>query len=113
MGTIGTIIFLIFAGILAGVVSAVASMASLVSYPALLIAGAPPVMANITNTAALIFTGFGSALSSLEDMKGHWREAAKYALFILSGALLGSILLLRFPGTVFEKLVPFFVIFSG
>ena len=41
-------------------------MASLVSYPALLIAGAPPVMANITNTAALIFTGFGSALSSLE-----------------------------------------------
>ena len=53
MGTIGTIIFLIFAGILAGVVSAVASMASLVSYPALLIAGAPPVMANITNTAAL------------------------------------------------------------
>lgn len=59
MGTIGTIIFLIFAGILAGVVSAVASMASLVSYPALLIAGAPPVMANITNTAALIFTGFG------------------------------------------------------
>jgi len=113
MGTIGTIIFLIFAGILAGIVSAVASMASLVSYPALLIAGAPPVMANITNTAALIFTGFGSALSSLDDMKGHWREAAKYALFILSGALLGSILLLRFPGTVFEKLVPFFVIFSG
>ncbi|RVU70838.1 MULTISPECIES: sulfite exporter TauE/SafE family protein [Lactobacillus] len=113
MGVIGTFIFLIVAGILAGVVSAVASMASLVSYPALLIAGAPPVMANITNTAALIFTGAGSALSSLEEMKGHWLEAAKYALFILSGACVGSILLLKFPGTVFEKLVPFLVIFSA
>lgn len=113
MGIIGTFIFLLIAGILAGIVSAVASMASLVSYPALLIAGAPPVMANITNTAALIFTGAGSALSSMEEMKGHWLEACKYALFILSGALVGSLLLLNFPGTVFEKLVPFFVIFSA
>lgn len=113
MGIIGTFIFLIIAGILAGAVSAIASMASLVSYPALLIAGEPPVMANITNTAALIFTGFGSALSSLQEMKGHWLESVKYAIFILSGALVGSLLLLRFPGTVFEKLVPFFVIFSA
>lgn len=113
MGTIGTFIFLIIAGILAGIVSAVASMASLVSYPALLIAGAPPVMANITNTAALIFTGAGSALSSLQEMKGHWLESAKYALFVLSGAFVGSLLLLKFPGKVFEKLVPFFVIFSA
>lgn len=113
MGVIATFIFLIIAGVLAGMVSAIASMASLVSYPALLIAGAPPVMANITNTAALIFTGAGSALSSLQEMKGHWLESAKYALFILSGALVGSLLLLKFPGTVFEKLVPFFVIFSA
>lgn len=113
MGVIGTFIFLIVAGVLAGMVSAIASMASLVSYPALLIAGEPPVMANITNTAALIVTGAGSALSSLQEMKGHWLESIKYAVFILSGALLGSLLLLRFPGTVFEKLVPFFVIFSS
>lgn len=113
MGVIATFIFLIIAGVLAGMVSAIASMASLVSYPALLIAGAPPVMANITNTAALIFTGAGSALSSLQEMKGHWLESVKYALFILSGALVGSLLLLKFPGTVFEKLVPFFVIFSA
>lgn len=70
-------------------------------------------MANITNTAAFIFTGAGSALSSLQEMKGHWFESAKYALFILSGALIVSLLLLRFPGTVFEKLVLFFVIFSA
>lgn len=109
----GTFIFLIVAGILAGIVSAVASMASLISYPALLIVGVPPVTANITNTASLIFTGAGSAMSSLKDLRGHWLETAKYSVFILIGALGGSLLLLRFPGTVFEKLVPFFVLFSA
>lgn len=113
MGTIGTITFLIIAGVLAGMVSSIASMASLVSYPALLMADTAPVIANITNTAALIFTGIGSALSSLNEMKGHWREAAKYGIFILTGSACGGILLLIFPGTIFEKLVPFFVIFSG
>lgn len=113
MGPIITFIFLIVAGILAGMVSTIASMASLVSYPALLIAGAPPVIANITNTSALIFTGIGSTLSSLEEMKGHWKEVTKYSFFTVTGALVGSLLLLKFPGEVFEKLVPFFVIFSA
>lgn len=109
----GTFIFLIIAGILAGIVSTIASMASLVSYPALLIVGVPPVMANITNTASLIFTGVGSAMSSLKDLKGRWLETAKYSIFILIGALGGSLLLLKFPGDIFEKLVPFFVLFSA
>lgn len=56
--------FLILMGIISGVISAVASMASLVSYPALLITGCSPIAANITNTAALIFTGPGVLLAS-------------------------------------------------
>lgn len=105
--------FLIFAGILAGIVSAVASMASLVSYPALLIAGCSPVAANITNTAALIFTGPGVLLASAKKMKGHWLEFGKYCLFLLSGAVIGGLLLIAFPGKVFEKVVPFLVLFSS
>lgn len=108
-----TIVFLIFAGVVSGVVSAVASMASLVSYPALLVAGCSPVVANITSTAALIFTGPGVLLASAKKMKGHWLEFAKYASFLLTGAVLGSLLLIMFPGRVFEKLVPFFVLASS
>lgn len=107
------IIFLTFTGIVSGVVSAVASMASLISYPALLLAGCPPVIANITSTAALIFTGPGVLLASAKKMKGHWGEFAKYAAFLLTGAVLGSVLLIIFPGRVFEKLVPFFVLASS
>lgn len=106
-------LFLIGAGIISGIVSAVASMASLVSYPALLLAGCSPVVANITNTAALIFTGPGVLLASSKKMKGHWLEFGKYCLFLLSGAIVGALLLVMFPGKVFEKLVPFFVLFSS
>ena len=48
-------------GVLAGVVSVVVSLASVISYPALLALGLPPVAANVTNTVALTFTGLGSS----------------------------------------------------
>jgi hypothetical protein len=48
-------------GVLAGIVSTVASLASVVSYPALLALGLPPVSANVTNTVALMFTAVGAA----------------------------------------------------
>ncbi|MBP2057144.1 putative membrane protein YfcA [Lactobacillus colini] len=113
MLTVGLFIFLIIAGIVSGIVSAVASMASLVSYPALLIAGCNPIMANITSTATLISTGPGVLLASYKKMQGHWLEFGKYCLFLLSGVILGSILLLSFPGKVFEKVVPFFILASA
>ncbi|WP_405077067.1 TSUP family transporter [Lactobacillus jensenii] len=79
VGEILVSIFLIGAGILAGIVSVVSSMASLVSYPALLLAGVAPVYANVTNTAALIFTGLGSAVSSMKELKSSWHKYIKYA----------------------------------
>lgn len=111
--TISVFVFLIIAGILAGIVSAVASMASLVSYPALLLVGTAPVVANVTNTSALIFTGVGSTLSSLKEMSGHWKELLKYAIFMVIGAIIGGSLLIRFPGKIFEKIVPFLVLISA
>lgn len=113
MFSISETMFLIYAGILAGIVSAVASMASLISYPALLIAGCSPIAANITNTAALIFTGPGVLLASAKKMRGHWLEFGKYCLFLLSGAVIGGLLLIDFPGKVFEKVVPFLVLLSS
>lgn len=113
MGTTLTIIFLIIVGILAGIVSAVASMASLVSYPALLIAGCNPITANITSTASLIFTGPGVLLASFRKMRHHWGEFVRYSALLLTGSIIGSLLLVEFPSTVFEKIVPFFVLLSA
>lgn len=44
------IVILVVVGIVAGIVSTAAGLASLVSYPVLLALGLPPVTANVTNT---------------------------------------------------------------
>ena len=43
------ILLLLGIGILSGIISAAAGLASLVSYPSLLALGLPPVMANVTS----------------------------------------------------------------
>lgn len=111
--TIWTIIFLLLGGVAGGLLSSVASMASLASYPVLLAVGIPPVFANVTNDAALIWTSIGSTVSSTKELKGHWKQVWFYTIFTVVGSILGCILLLSFPPKIFEKAVPFFIAFSG
>ncbi len=111
--TIWTVIFLLLGGVAGGLLSSVASMASLASYPVLLAVGIPPVFANVTNDAALIWTSIGSTVSSTKELKGHWKQVLFYTIFTVVGSILGCILLLSFPPKIFEKAVPFFIAFSG
>jgi uncharacterized protein len=96
-------------GVLAGVVSVVASLASLVSYPALLAVGLPPLAANVTNTTALVFVGFGSAAGSRPELAGQrsrlWRLGALNAV----GGAAGAVLLLVTPASAFEAVVPWLI----
>lgn len=110
---LGMFVFLLVGGIAAGLLSTIASVASLASYPVLLMAGVPPVFANVTNDAALIWTGISSTAASTKELRGHWRETGFLAIFTVLGSIIGSFLLLAFPGKVFEKVVPFFIASSG
>lgn len=111
--TIWTAIFLLLGGVGGGLLSSIASMASLASYPVLLAVGIPPVYANVTNDAALIWTSIGSTISSTKELKGHWKETWFFTIFTVLGSIVGCMLLLSFPSSVFEKAVPFFIAFSG
>lgn len=103
-------IYILFpAGILAGIASSVAGLASLVSYPALLLVGISPVSANVTNTAALIFSAIGSGTASRRELRGHYRELLKLLPLTVLGSLCGGMLLLAAPATSFEYIVPFFI----
>ena len=79
--TIWTAIFLLLGGVGGGLLSSIASMASLASYPVLLAVGIPPVYANVTNDAALIWTSIGSTISSTKELKGHWKETWFFTIF--------------------------------
>ncbi|MFI7230014.1 TSUP family transporter [Nonomuraea angiospora] len=74
---VGETLGLLGAGVAAGVVSTVVSLASIVSYPALLAFGLPPLTANVTNTVALVFTGIGAAAGSRPELAGEGARVLK------------------------------------
>jgi len=96
----------------AGVVNAVAGGGTLLTFPALLAAGIPPVEANATNTVAL----FPGQLASSFAYRSHLREERRRALALavpsLIGGLAGSILLLALPERSFEAVVPWLILFA-
>ena len=79
------------AGVGAGLVGSVAGLASLISYPALLATGLPPVTANVTNTVALVLNGVGSVSASGPELRGQGRRLLRLA----GGAVLGAARLAR------------------
>jgi uncharacterized membrane protein YfcA len=93
-------------GILAGIVSTVASLASVVSYPALLALGLPPVSANVTNTVALMFTGLGATIGSRPELAGQGRLVARLGVITAAGGAAGAALLLLTPASGFEYAAP-------
>lgn len=106
-------IYLLFAGTAAGLISSMAGLASLISYPALLSLGLPPVSANVTNTAALVFTGIGSGISSTKELKSHKSDTIRVTILSLLGAIVASLLLTLAPAKTFQKVVPFFILMAG
>src|ERR1700722_14373318 len=62
---------LIAAGLGGGIAASGASVTSVVSYPALLAIGLPPLAANVTNTMALVFSVPGGMLGSRPELAGH------------------------------------------
>lgn len=96
-------------GLLAGVVSTVASVASIVSYPALLALGLPPLSANVTNTVALSFTAAGAAAGSRPELVGQARLVWRLGLVTAAGGGAGAALLLLTPARTFELVAPWLI----
>jgi uncharacterized membrane protein YfcA len=96
-------------GLLAGVVSTVVSLASLVSYPALLAVGLPPLSANVTNTVALSLVGVGSVVGSRVELVGQARRVRRLGVAAAAGGAAGAGLLLLTPAQAFEYVAPWLV----
>lgn len=104
-----SLILLVVAGIAAGLASTLAGLASVVSYPALLAFGLPPVAANVTNTTAMTGVIAGSALGARQELRDHWPLLTRLALAAGLGGAAGAGLLLVTPSDTFTAIVPFFV----
>ncbi len=102
-------LLLVLAGLGAGLTGSIAGLASLVSYPALLATGLPPVTANVTNTVALVLTSVGSVSASRPELAGQGRRLGPLAAAGVLGGVTGAGLLLITPAEAFERVVPLLI----
>ena len=94
------------AGVLGGLTGSIAGLASVATYPALLLVGLPPVTANVTNTVALVFNGIGSIWGSRPELEGQQKWVKRIAPVAVLGGVAGAALLLSTPAEGFERVVP-------
>ena len=102
-------LWLVLAGFGAGLSGSVAGLASLISYPALLAVGLPPVGANMSNTVALVFSSVGSVWGSRPELIGQRARARRLGPIAVTGGLTGGLLLLETPSSAFALVVPWLI----
>lgn len=100
---------LLLAGVGSGLCGSVAGLASLVSYPALLAYGLPPLSANVTNTAAMFATTAGAAAGSRPELRGQGRRLRTLMVQTAIGGAIGATLLLTTSAETFAAVVPWLV----
>lgn len=100
------------AAIAAGMINSVAGGGTLVTFPSLIWAGHPPIIANATNALALT----PGALSSMYGYRQEMGEMPRRFLVLLApsllGGVIGAVLLRLTPPPTFAFLVPFLIIFA-
>jgi uncharacterized protein len=106
-------VLLFAAGVGGGLAGSIAGLASVTTYPALLLVGLSPVAANITNTIALVFNGVGSVLGSVPELRGQRVRLVRLVPAGVVGGAAGAALLLSIPAEGFEKIVPVLIAASA
>ncbi|HWZ91892.1 MAG TPA: sulfite exporter TauE/SafE family protein, partial [Polyangiaceae bacterium] len=76
---------------------------------ALLALGLPPVIANVSNTVALVFGGIGAVSASRVELVGQARRIVPLALATISGGVIGGLLLMIAPAVSFVYVVPWLI----
>jgi hypothetical protein len=101
------------AALVAGAVNAIAGGGSLISFPALVAAGLPPVIASVTNTVAMCPGYLGAALAQRKDLAGQGRRAALLLPVAAAGGVGGALLLLHTNPRAFDVIVPFLILIAA
>ncbi|GJD45975.1 hypothetical protein AFCDBAGC_3854 [Methylobacterium cerastii] len=107
-----TTLFLMGAGAVGGVINAVAGGATLITFPAMLQVGLPPVIANASNAVVIMP---GHLIAVLAD-PGRWPPFDRRLGWLTAASLLGgasgALLLLWLPEALFTGPVPVLIAFA-
>ncbi len=101
------------AAMAAGLINALAGGGTLISFPALTLIGVPAVMANVTNTVALVPGYLGATIAQFNDLRAQRRRVFLYVPISIVGGVVGGWLLLNTGEKLFRDLVPYLILFAS
>lgn len=107
------ILVLMLAAFLSGALNAVAGGGAFITFPALLFAGVPPVVANASSTVALFPGQAASSWAYRREIAAAGQvDVPVFAGLSLIGGLAGALLLLLTPNATFAGFVPWLLLFA-
>jgi uncharacterized protein len=98
------------AAVVAGFINAIAGGGTLVSFPVLLAVGISPVVANVTNTVALVPGTIGGMWSQRKDFKSQYERLLKLLPVAVIGGIVGGLLLLNTSESSFRSIIPYLIL---
>lgn len=104
---------LFLAGLITGVMNAVAGGGSFVAFPALLFTGVPVIAANVTTTVATVPGQFASVWAYRHDIRAATQFDIRLLLAVsVAGGLVGAVILLATPSAVFAGILPWLMLLA-
>ncbi|TCC21290.1 MULTISPECIES: sulfite exporter TauE/SafE family protein [Kribbella] len=103
-------VFVLLAGMGAGTINAVVGSGTLLTFPALLAVGIPPVLANVSNTVGLAPGTAAGAIGYRRELEGQRGRLFRLVPASLAGGILGGVLLLTLPDSAFHAVVPVLIL---
>jgi uncharacterized membrane protein YfcA len=110
--TWGEAILLAISAMAAGVINAVAGGGTLITFPALLLARTPSVIANATSSLALVLGTSGGVFGYRRQLGSVRVWLRRFIPVSLLGGLIGAMLLTATGERIFARLVPFLLLFA-
>jgi uncharacterized membrane protein YfcA len=101
------------AGFVAGGMNAVVGAGTLITFPALLAIGLPPVTANVTNTLGLVPGSLAGAYGYRDQLREIRPILRQVALPALAGGLSGATLVLVLPAKSYSAVVPLLLLVAA
>jgi uncharacterized protein len=100
------------AGFLAGAINSVAGGGTMVSFPTLIALGLPAVIANATNTVAISPGALGSLWGFRRELVRTEPVMRMLVFPGIAGGAIGALLLRITPPGLFDRIVPFLILFA-